>query len=115
MSHPDPKSPRDWLLARHAPATPRLDVLRGRALPDGGAAPSPRLDSWRDLLRELFRPHLTAWRALALVWLGLIVFNFTFGRSPQPESTTPPPPEAVAAWLAQLKSNETFAQIDRHP
>jgi len=103
----DAKIPREWLLARHANAKPRLDEARRAALPASDL-------SWRDFLGEIFRPHRTAWRGLALVWLGLLAFHFTLGRSAHPP-VTPPPPEAVAAWLAQLKANETFAQIDRHP
>ena len=102
------RTPRDWLLARHAPANPGLDRIRRDALP------TPSM-TWRDFLRELFSPDRTAWRTLAIVWLGLIAMHFTLGRLPRPTLANPPPPDAVAAWLAQLKSNETLAQIDRRP
>ena len=103
----DSKTPRDWLFARYASAARRLDAARLAALP------APDM-SWRDFLGEIFRPHLTAWRAIALLWLSLLAFHLTLGRSTRPP-VNPPPPEAVAAWLAQLKANETFAQIDQHP
>jgi hypothetical protein len=104
----DSKLPRDWLLARHASAKPRLDAARRVAV----AACEM---SWREFLRAIFRPYLMAWRALALVWLGLLFFQLTVGRSPQPNPVRPAAPDAMATWLAQFKANEYFAQIDRHP
>ena len=100
-----PSSPRARLLARHASMTPRLDALRRAALP---VVPA---QSWRAVLHELFFPQRVAWGALATVWIGLAVFHLTLGRPP---ATTSPaiPVDAVAAWLNQLKSNETLAQID---
>jgi hypothetical protein len=107
----EPKTPRDWLLARHAPATPRLDNARNARR---AALPAPDI-SWREFLGELLRPHRNVWRAFVLVWLGLLVFRLTLGHAPRPTFAHPPPPEAMAVWLAQLKSHETYAQIDRHP
>ena len=102
------KTPRDWLLARHDTATPRLDVLRRAALP-------PASMTLREALREIFRPHRIAWRTLACVWLMLALFHL-MAKEPSPTSTLPPPsPEAAAAWIAQLKSqsHETLTQVDR--
>lgn len=108
MNPDDNKTPRDWLLARHAAASPRLDALRRAALP-------PPALSWGDFLREVFRPHRTAWRALAAAWVVLALFHLA-RPTPAPAPQFPAPsPAALAKWLAQLKSNETLAQIDRHP
>lgn len=105
----DPKSPRDWLLARHADATPRLNELRRAALPS--PTPTP---TWREVLGELFRPHRHAWRALAVVWIALLVFHLTLGRpTPATTSTPTPAPEAMIAWFRQLQSHETLAHLDR--
>ena len=108
MSDPNPKSPRDWLLARHTRASPQLDALCRAALP------TPEI-TWREFLVELFRPHRRVWQTLAIVWVGLLALHFTFQRPTPSILVSPPGPEAVAVWLAQLKSNETFAQIGHHP
>jgi hypothetical protein len=103
----DEKTPRDWLLDRHISVAAQIDALRRASLP--AATPSPV-----GILREIFRPHRTAWRVLATAWLLLLVFRLTVGR-PIPGPALPQPsPDAVAAWFAQLKSHETFAQTDRH-
>ena len=102
----EPQSPRDWLLARNARATADLDALRRSALPH------PSI-TWREFLGELFRPHRTAWRALALLWLTLAIVHFS--RSPGAPPGPSAPADAFAAWLHQLKSHETFAQIDHRP
>ncbi|MEI6861462.1 MAG: hypothetical protein WCL04_04340 [Verrucomicrobiota bacterium] len=103
------KSLRDHLLARHA-AAPRLDELRRAALP-------PADVTWGGFLRELFRPHRAAWRALAVVWLVLLVLQFTVVNSARPPvlAGPGPSPEAVAAWFDQLNSNETLTQIAQIP
>ena len=106
--NPDHRTPRDWLLARHAAATPQLDTLRRAALP------APEI-TWREFLREIFRPNRLAWRSLAAAWLLLVLFHLTHTRPARDPKTVAPSPEAVALWLNQLKSHETFAQIDRQP
>ena len=102
----DPKTPRDWLLSRHASATPQLDALRRSALP-------ARALTWRDLPRELFGPQRHVWRLLTATWIVLAIFQLTLGRAPSPRFPAPSP-VAVAAWFAQLNSYETFVSIDRH-
>lgn len=103
----DEKTSRDWLLDRHAQVSARLDGLRRASLP----APTPSLLA---IITEIFRPHRTAWRMLAATWVLLLLFRLTVGR-PIPGPATPQPsPDAVAAWFAQLKSHESFAQTDRH-
>jgi hypothetical protein len=102
------KSPRDWLLARHANAERQLDVLRRAALP----VMSP---GWRDVLRELFRPHRRAWQALAIVWTGVLAFHFTLGRPRSSAELNPPPPAAIDAWLKQMNSYDAIAQMDHRP
>ncbi len=101
---------RDHLLARHAAATLRLDALRRSALPPADVA-------WREVLRELFRPHRAAWRALAFAWLVLLVLQFAVVNPASPPALAgpAPSPEAVAAWFAQLDSNETLTQIAQIP
>lgn len=107
MNENEPKSPRDWLLARHAPATDRLDALRGAALPESRIG-------WREFLREVFGPQRHVWRALAVIWVGLVVFHFATSRPPPPR-LSPPLSAAAAEWLHQLKTYDTLAQISRHP
>jgi hypothetical protein len=104
----EPKSPRDWLLARHAAVAPQLDRLRRSALP------SPSL-TWREAFAALFRPHRTVWRALAVVWLAMAITHFAQTRVIRAPLHSPPPPEALAGWLRQLKTHELLAQTDRHP
>jgi hypothetical protein len=101
-----PKSPRDWLLGRHAARTPRLDDLRRAALP------APSL-TWREFFPELFRPHRILWRTLAVIWIALLAFHLTLGRPPAPTNTPPPSASAMIAWLRQLNSHETLAHVDR--
>ncbi len=101
---------RDHLIARHAAATPRLDALRRAALP-------PADITWREFLRELYRPHRAVWRALAVIWLVLLVLQFAVVNPARPPSLAGPvpSPEAVAAWFAQLNSHETLSQIAQIP
>ena len=102
------KSFREWLLARHQSATPRLDELRRAALP---AAPRTR----GAFLRELFAPHRVAWRALAAVWIALLVFSLTVGRPGRAGRLPAPPPAAFAAWLAAANSHDVPVQTDVAP
>jgi len=102
----DPKTPRELLLARHAHSTERLDALRRNVL-------SPTRSSLRDVLHELFHPHRIAWRVLAATWVALALFHLTTERPALPPSSPVPSAEAVAAWIAQFKSHETFVQVDR--
>ena len=102
------KSLRELILARHDSATPRLDELRWAALP---AAPPTK----GAFLRELFAPHRVAWRALAAVWIALLVFNLTVGRPGRAGRLPAPPPAAFAAWLAAANSHEAPVQTDFAP
>lgn len=102
----DPKTPRELLLARHAGATASLDLLRRNALP-------PTRSTLRDVFHELFHPHRTAWRVIAAAWVALALFHLTAERPALPPNSPAPSPEAVVAWLSQLKSHETVVQVDR--
>lgn len=104
----EPTTPRDHLLNRHAVAGPQLDVLRRAVLP----APA---FSWGEFATELFRPHRHVWQAIVCVWLGLLVWNFASARAHRSDPVAPPPPEAVAAWLAQFKAHAPLAQTDPRP
>ena len=102
------RTPRDLLLNRRATALPQLDALRRAALP-------ALAFSWRQFTGELFRPHRHVWQVIACVWLGLLAWNFSFARAANPSAAVaPPPPEAVTAWLNQLKTHAPLAQIDPH-
>lgn len=105
----DPKSPRELLLARHAPAARQLDALR-RAAIAGHDSPAAIHLSLPALLLVLFRPQRHAWRVLAVIWLGLLAFHFTLGR-PNPPAH-PPSAEVIAEWLAQQQSHDLVAKID---
>lgn len=109
--NPDQRPPRDWLLDRHAAATPALDALR-RDLVTSLQAAEP---GWREVIIALFQPYRRAWQALGVVWLVIVLLHFS--RAPQPPSAQlpPPAPETLAHWHNQLKANEAFAQIPRRP
>jgi hypothetical protein len=107
----DPQSSRERLFRKHWEAMPRLDALR-RACVNS----LPRdVTTWSELVRALFAPNRFAWRALAAAWVAIAVFHFTLGRSARPAVENRISPEFAAEWFAQFKTNETFAQIDRHP
>lgn len=104
----DSRSPRQWLLTRNAHLAQELDERRRRALPSASM-------TWRELLHELVHPMRFVWSALAIVWVGLVVFR-VIGSPPRPaHSEKRPSPAVLAAWIHQLKSHEAFAQIDRRP
>lgn len=103
-----PQSLRSWFLNRHAAVSPRLDLVRCSALPTADLG-------WFDVLRALFLPQRTAWTVLAAIWLTLAIVHFLPGPTRNLPTSTPPQPEAVASWLQQIKSHETFAQATRHP
>jgi hypothetical protein len=76
-----PDSPREILLARHAPMRPALDAQRAALLarfasPVPAIPPAPGL-SIRHLFvllhRELFVPYRRAWSTLACVWVALLL------------------------------------------
>jgi hypothetical protein len=101
---------RDHLLARHAAAAPRLDALRLAALP-------PADVTWREFLRELFRPHRSAWRFLAFTWVALLAFQLLVAGPARPPAYAgpAPSPEALAACFAQFNFNETLSPIAQVP
>ena len=106
----DPKSPRDWLLARHTLAQRQLDGLRREALP----ATAENI-SGRELLTRVFRPHRLAWQTLAAVWVALAVLHVV-QQSTLPASRRPAvSPDAIAAWLRQSQTHEGLAQITHRP
>ena len=102
------KSSREWLLARHAPMEPKLDLLRRGALPGGEI-------TWRELARELIRPYGALWRALAIIWVILVAVHYTQAGSSKQTSMGPPPPEAMAASSESVSYYETLTQIDHQP
>jgi hypothetical protein len=104
----EPKSPRDWLRARHASVAPQLDRLRRAALP------APTL-TWREALAALFRPQRIAWRALVAVWIAMAIFQLAQTRTQHAPAHSAPSPEELAGWFRQLKTHEILAQIDHHP
>lgn len=110
--NPERQTPRDHLLARHATATPQLDALRRAALPAPASAPAL---GWREVLRELFRPHRAAWCSLAATWVLLALFHFTHPRPVRDPAAVAPSPAALAAWLGQFSTHDTLAQVDPHP
>lgn len=107
----DSKTPRDWLLARYARATPQLDLLRREALPR-----APGAGELRELGLLLFDLHRRLWSVVAATWAVLLLLHFTVARTSPPTDQPTPPREAVAAWLAELNSHgNLFAQNDRGP
>lgn len=125
MTDPNSKSPRDWLLARHARVTPQLDALRETVLSPLRAPPSSAANNahatapldltWRQLAIALFRPQRTLWATLAAAWLVVVALQLTRPH-PSPSTTAATPSaEAIALWLRQSRSHEALAQIHRHP
>jgi hypothetical protein len=76
------RTPRDWLLARHAPARPALDALRRSVLPE------PPLDL-RGFLRELFVPVRHAWLLLGVFWVAGLLWAAAHRPAPAPFSEGP--------------------------
>ena len=115
----EPRTPRDWLLAKHTRADAKLDELRRDAVARIAASALPASDevslTWREFLVELFRPNRTAWRALTAVWIALAVFQVARLAVRAPSTQPPPSAEAFTAWIGHLKSHEAFAQINRRP
>lgn len=109
--NPKQRPPREWLLERHAAATPKLDALR-QELIASMHSPEP---AWREVLVALFHPYRRAWQALGVVWLVIALLHFS--RAPQPPSAQlpPPSPETIATWYSQLKTHEALAQVPRSP
>jgi len=103
------KTPRGWVLARHAASDARLDALRRAALPE----PSLTVD---EFLHELFHPHRTFWRSLAAVWVGLVLFYFATHQGIHSPDPSAPPPAIIAAWLSPLSPpHEDIVQIRSQP
>lgn len=105
-------SPRDILLARHAAAELRLDVLRATVLADlerASRRPASPLDLLRAVWRELVVPCRPAWVALAAVWAVLLVLNGA-GR-PRGETTLPASSETVAAVAQWLERRRALAEL----
>lgn len=107
----DRRTAREWLLARHSSAASQLDAARGRALRQSAGSPPAALTTG-SLLRALFFPARFGWTAVAVAWLVLAVIHFTVARPPQVTSPRNVPPEAIARYLAQFQSHDTFAQIN---
>lgn len=84
------RTPREWILDRHADAQPELDALRRSVLPE------PPLDL-RAFLRELFVPARQAWLALCLFWLAGLLWSVAQRSAPMPFSEGP-----SAEQMAQL-------------
>jgi hypothetical protein len=97
------RTPREWLLARHADAEPMLDELRRAALPEA------RL-SGLEFLRELFRPAWPAWATLAAVWIGLAVLDVSVPALSHP---TPLGPQYAAMWATSNSQLDAFLQETR--
>jgi hypothetical protein len=98
------RNAREWLLAREQDAEPRLDSIRRGAL-----APEPA--AFLESLREVFRPNLQAWAALALLWLLLALAQ---ARIPPPPPAGPPRslPRADSAFF--VTANEKISPLDNH-
>lgn len=96
------KTPREWLLARHATEQATLDALRRAALP------APELDTLA-FLRELFVPVRAVWGSLAVVWLALLVF---WSLSPKPAPLTPSSSPSLSSASPQFCLSTSNAQID---
>jgi len=91
------KTPRDILLERHQAMEPRLDAIRRDVLAGLGKAvrrePSPNLIV--RLWVEVFWSCRRIWGGLAVVWMGLCLFNLAqrdpaelrLARSPAPVPT----------------------------
>ncbi|HEY4417748.1 MAG TPA: hypothetical protein VGO57_18800 [Verrucomicrobiae bacterium] len=113
------KTPREILLARHQPATPKLDTIR-RAAVNG----LPRtfvekqkitnlmlawiLNSPKQLWRELVLPSRRVWAGLATAWLVILFVNFSL-RDPAP--TTGQEKIAAAPVMTWQQQEKLLAEL----
>lgn len=108
--NPDRRTPREWLLDRHASRQSDLDRIRQAAVAsettDTGA------DTVAALIRALVKPNAFAWGMLAAIWAALLAFHVAKPTRPISSQGTRVGPAAVAAFLQQLKNNDRLAQID---
>lgn len=100
-----PRTPRDWLLHRHAGARPRLDAIRASVLPE------PKI-TWPQFLGHVFIERRVYWSALAAVWIAIATLQLTRDFSPRNRDTVDSVPQAtIALWLRQHDPHATIASI----
>lgn len=108
----NPRPTREWLLSRHAKASPALDQARAAAI-RAVARPANNRSVIGATLHAIFYPNRFAWGTLAAIWASILVFYSTIGHPAPSPSGTKIPPAAIAGWINQFKAHDTFASIDR--
>ena len=86
------KTPREILMAKHRPAEPKLDAIRGEVVAQcretqRGDRSTFKLTNFPQLLwRELVMPSRRTWGTLAAAWVLILAVNFSL-RDPAPAGT----------------------------
>ncbi|MEI9864880.1 MAG: hypothetical protein WDN00_10070 [Limisphaerales bacterium] len=116
------KTPRDILLARHQAAAPKLDAIRQStvaAVCDRRSSTDNALERqsqtaatiWQILWLEMVWPCRRIWTGLAVVWVGILIINFSQRDGSQTViAKSSPPAEMMMTFRDQQKLlNELFA------
>jgi hypothetical protein len=108
------KTPREILLHRHAPTTPKLDQIRARVLQrefSPARESNSRPQSLLALLwRELFEPARGVWTGCAAAWLVILIFNFE-ARDSTRLSTGVPRPSSAQSFSAFAQQRRLVAEL----
>jgi hypothetical protein len=109
------KTPREILMAKHCPAEPKLDAIRGKVVAQcretqRSARSAFKLTIFPQLLwRELVMPSRWTWGTLAAAWALIFVVNFSL-RDPAAAGTVRMSAPAMMSFQEQQKLlNELLA------
>jgi hypothetical protein len=109
------KTPREILMAKHRPAEPKLDAIRGEVVAQyretqRGARSPFKLTIFPQLLwRELVMPSRWTWGTLAAAWVLIVAVNFSL-RNPALAGTVRMSAQAMMSFQEQQKLlNELLA------
>jgi hypothetical protein len=106
------KTPRDILLARHQAAAPKLDAIRHAVMAELNnqeTKEQSRQASFVALLlccpnklwQELIWPSRRIWAGLAVVWIGILVVNFSQRDHSPAMAMKSPAPEMMLTFRQQ--------------
>ncbi len=100
---------REWMLARHADAAPKLDALRVRVVVQAEASHHTRSAKNRvsQVIAEIIAPSRVFWKGLGLAWVAIVLIYVTVGH-PGPVTKTLPQSSPVAFWFC---GNGTYENL----